>query len=127
MTCVLWQGAKDKAGYGKIKGNTYAHREAYKNVYGFIPTGMYVCHSCDNPSCVNPEHLFLGTPNDNIQDKVKKNRQATRDKFKSTKIKTTDLTYIKTSVKSCRQLAREFGCSHVAIHKARKKLTEVKL
>lgn len=126
MTCIIWQGKKDKAGYGKISGTKYAHRIIYEQIFGPIPKGFYVCHSCDNPSCVNPEHLFLGTPKDNAQDKVKKGRQITRDQFKSVKIKTTDFDYIKTSTKSCRELAKEFNCSHNAIHLVRKKLTEVK-
>jgi hypothetical protein len=72
--------SKTKDGYihkrnpktGKVE---ILHRMIYKEKYGEIPQGMEVCHTCDNPSCINIEHLFLGTHLDNMRDKVGKNRQ----------------------------------------------------
>ncbi len=77
-TCVLWEGTKDKDGYGiqPFDGKQgRAHRNAYRLGVGNIPEGMLVCHTCDVPSCINTDHLFLGTPKDNMQDKVNKGRQ----------------------------------------------------
>jgi len=78
--CWVWQGGKERNGYGRIsdvgeKGNNYyAHRASWELTYGPIPEGMYCLHKCDNPSCVNPNHLWLGTYKDNMQDCSQKNR-----------------------------------------------------
>lgn len=64
-------------GYGRIKVNgkaTHAHRLAYQLSYGPIPAGMVVCHSCDNPPCCNPAHLWLGTQKENLVDMANKGR-----------------------------------------------------
>ncbi|MBU4154394.1 MAG: HNH endonuclease [Proteobacteria bacterium] len=66
-------------GYGAIQINCKAykaHRVVYELTYDLIPDGMHVLHSCDNRKCCNPKHLFLGTNKDNVNDKVKKDRQA---------------------------------------------------
>lgn len=72
-SCWIWLGHIDKYGYGKF-WNYLSHRFAWIDAYGDIPNGMYVCHRCDNPSCVNPKHLFLGTQFDNMRDMVSKGR-----------------------------------------------------
>lgn len=76
--CWLWTGGLDKDGYGvfwKDLTTARAHRSSYELLKGTIPDGLQVLHSCDIPSCVNPDHLFLGTHNDNMKDKSSKNRQ----------------------------------------------------
>ena len=78
--CWMWQGAKNKKGYGKIGGtgrrlrNLYAHRVSYQLYRGEIADGMCICHVCDLPSCVNPNHLFQGSAKDNTRDCIKKGR-----------------------------------------------------
>jgi hypothetical protein len=71
--CWLWLGATNEAGYG-LYHKQRAHRVAYELTYGPIPSGMLACHSCDNPPCVRPDHLFPGTTKENVHDALKKNR-----------------------------------------------------
>lgn len=76
--CWIWQGGKTNAGYGSInigdKNTALVHRLAYELWVGKIPEGLFVCHHCDVRDCINPKHLFVGTNQDNIDDKVKKGR-----------------------------------------------------
>jgi hypothetical protein len=76
--CWEWTASFRGLGYGQIKVNQkmlYAHRVSWEMANGPIPDGLCVLHHCDNPPCVNPDHLFLGTQADNMRDKVRKNRQ----------------------------------------------------
>jgi hypothetical protein len=76
-TCWYWTGHTNWGGYGEvqIKGQRYkVHRLAYELTYGPIPDGLFVCHACDTPPCVRPDHLFLGTRDDNAADRVAKHR-----------------------------------------------------
>lgn len=78
--CWVWIGARDELGYGSINRRTYgegsAHRYSWVLHNGAIEPGRIVMHHCDNPGCVRPEHLALGTHQDNMNDKVQKQRQA---------------------------------------------------
>ena len=109
----------DKGGYSNIHmygKTTRVHRHIYEEMFGFIPKGMEVRHKCDNPNCINPEHLELGTHKDNMRDMSKRNRASKkgnpkltwkqvieiREKYKNTKI-------------TQKELAKEYGISRYTI------------
>ncbi len=96
--CWIWKGSRDQAGYGHFQINgkiCKAHRFSYEQKYGEIPPGLYICHHCDNPSCVNPRHLFVDTQNGNIKDKVKKDRQTKGEKAPTAKLCESDVIKIR--------------------------------
>jgi hypothetical protein len=77
-TCWIWIGYTSAKAYGQFQVNgrpVRAHRFSWEMSFGSISEGMVVCHRCDNPSCVRPEHLFLGTQNENVQDQMRKGRR----------------------------------------------------
>lgn len=112
--CWEWQGYRQPSGHGqfaRIDGTVRepAHRSAYTLLVGEIPAGMCVCHTCDNPPCVNPSHLFLGTQADNVADMASKWR--TRSKLTPAQVEE-----IRNSTEKSRDLAARFGLkSHKSI------------
>lgn len=129
--CWLWTGYVVRGSYGQIcyKGiKSYAHRMSYFIFKGEIPKGLDVCHSCDQPSCVNPDHLFAGTEKDNMQDMVRKGRQG---KVKgelcgNSKLTNKQVERIKQRLslrESGRAIAREYGVAETCISAIKNKLT----
>ena len=88
-TCWIWTGCTNSFGHGRIRKHPftyYSHRISYEIHYGKIPEGLFVCHHCDNPSCVRPDHLFLGTQLDNLRDCKSKKRNNFGEKVPNHKL-----------------------------------------
>jgi DNA-binding CsgD family transcriptional regulator len=112
--CWNWKGAKQVRGYGELSigGKKYAaHRLSYALFHGQWPGRLYVCHSCDNVSCVNPDHLFLGTQKDNLQDMAAKGRSMRGERNAQAKLRDDDVKAIRASGYTKQKLADQYGVS----------------
>lgn len=116
--CWEWNGRKNVHGYGELDyGGTSlgAHRAAYVIFKGEIEDGLFVCHSCDNRGCMNPDHLWLGTGRDNMADMVDKNRSAYGVRSRSSVFTDDDIRTIRSRYAlgniSQSALARQYGVS----------------
>lgn len=110
--CWIWTGSRQYSGYGRFGGSAGhpvgAHRFAYELTYGPIPDGLFVCHRCDNPPCVRPDHLFLGTVTDNNRDTDSKGRTSHGEAHPSAKLSDQD-------VRDIRRLAAEEQLSSITL------------
>ena len=112
--CWEWRGAIRKDGYPTVHIGgrcRYAHRASYAAYKGEIPRGMFVCHKCDNPPCVNPDHLFLGTHQDNMNDAVSKFRIKQGETHHKSKLTDTEIVEIFLSKEVTKSLADKHGVS----------------
>jgi HNH endonuclease len=113
--CWLWVGNKLPKEYGQFyfsHKKILAHRFSYLYHFGNLPQSLDVLHTCDNPSCVNPEHLFLGTNQDNVNDKVAKNRQRKGERIPSSKLNAKEVLEIRAKSvngESSSSIAKEYA------------------
>ena len=127
--CHIWIG-NTICGYGQtsyLGKKIGTHRLSYLLQIGEIPEGKIICHSCDVPSCLNPDHLFLGTPKTNAEDKVSKGRQIKNtwskgENHPSAKLNINDVLIIRKSDLSCSKLSNEFGVTKSIISKIKNNL-----
>ena len=118
--CWIWTAGVVSAGYGALKVNGVqepAHRHSWILYRGPIPEGMQICHKCDTPSCVNPDHLFLGTGADNMADKTRKGRHRypVGSQISWATLNENDVRAIRSDQRQGRVLAREYGVSPATI------------
>lgn len=113
--CWIWVGAKDNNGYGRFtvkRKNILAHRLSYLLYYQTLPSDLFVLHSCDNPSCISPFHLSLGTQLENMQQAKQRNRMALGAKCASTKLLESEVMEIKSLLRekvSQAEIAKRFN------------------
>lgn len=137
--CWEWLAGFFNSGYGAFwanGNNVGAHRVSYMLTVGPIPAGMYVCHSCDNPKCCNPRHLWLGTIDDNFADMRAKGRQArgmrqgmhTRpesrpigERYGCAKLTEMLVREILSDTRSHRKIAADYGVSQVHISRIKRR------
>lgn len=134
--CWYWTGAKRSTGYGNFCFNgvsTGAHRVSWFIFKGNIKNNLFVLHKCDNPSCVNPEHLFLGTQKDNIEDMHRKGRNqklynathASDENHQVSILTNEDVRFIRSSNLSLKEIRKKLNnkVKLLAIQRAKEKIT----
>lgn len=120
--CWEWTAARHPSGYGayRLPGkNEYAHRASFRLFRGEIPEGVWVCHTCDNRWCVNPDHLWLGSAADNNRDRQAKGRSVVGSEHVNSKLTESDVYDIRemrSEGKTLQAIADRFGVSLSAIH-----------
>lgn len=121
--CWPWTASLHDKGYGQIylaeaEGESrkeFAHRVAWLLTSGSIPEGLHVLHKCDNRSCCNPEHLFLGTNGDNVADKVKKGRQEKGSAHTCAKLTEDQVRAIRRDTRTLQVIADQYGVHNVTV------------
>jgi hypothetical protein len=110
--CWLWDGSLNADGYGNVRRGKIthkAHRYVYEKSHGMLGDGICVCHKCDVPNCVNPDHLFAGTHTENMRDRAIKGRN------NWTKLSLAQVQAIKDDARMQKLVAREYGVSRALV------------
>lgn len=118
--CSLWLGPLSNNGYGHFRYDNrdlLAHRVAYELAKGPIPDGLFVCHRCDFPPCVNPDHLFPGTHQDNMDDMAAKDRRPIKDRHFASKVDLDLAVQIFQAAGEQRDIGAVFGVSQTTVWK----------
>jgi hypothetical protein len=127
--CWNYDGYVKPDGYGStwdagLKQSVNAHRRYYEAFRGRVPEGMHVLHKCDNRRCINPEHLFLGTADDNMRDMAQKGRSLSGERNKNCKLTQRQVDEIRGKYGmrgvTLQQLASEYGISAAHVHRIAK-------
>lgn len=125
--CIPWMADISRYGYGRLRvlvngksTRMLAHRAAYELEFGPIPEGLFVRHRCDNRKCVNPSHLFLGTNEENTQDRHQKGRNAIGEANGNAKLAEEDVRQIMASELSCTEAASVYGVNKTTISSIRR-------
>lgn len=116
--CHNWRGGLNLTGYGVLSykhEKWLAHRLSFTLAYGSIPDNLYICHKCDNPKCINPEHLFLGSQKDNLTDMTSKGRAAVGSDYHRSNLTDEDVKAIKADTRKQLVIAKEYGVSRTNI------------
>ena len=116
--CWNWTHDFHQMGYGVVnhgRARERAHRASYREFVGEIPSGMLVCHRCDNRRCMNPEHLFLGTHKDNTRDMVKKDRHMAGERHHNAKLTAEQVADLRADQRSYRAIAMDLGISPLTV------------
>ena len=121
--CVVFTGYRNPQGYGRIRvegRGKLTHRVIWEYHRGQVPKGHDVCHSCDNPSCVNIDHLFLGTRDDNMKDAARKGRVRKGVAHHNAKLTGEDVLSIReraaSGQRSLRGIARDYGVAYATVY-----------
>jgi hypothetical protein len=124
--CWIWTAAHDSHGYGLFRLDGHG-KQVRATHYSWelhtgrpVPPGIFICHTCDHPACVNPEHLFLGTHSDNMKDMSEKGRAAQGETHVRAKLTKANVTFIRESKLTNVELGKMFGVSHATVARARK-------
>ena len=121
--CWLWFGAGDDLGYGNLWGNnklTKVHRLQWERFNGYIPSGLEVCHKCDTPACINPDHLFLGTHKENMRDSVLKGRNARGERNGRTTLTEKQALAIRNDLRPAKIVGLQYGVGAACVRQIRR-------